>query len=73
MRAMSLENHYGALHKITVETRVLCGELDRTCPAWHSERLGRDIARAQVDWLPGKGHMLSFEAPDAVLGAITGS
>lgn len=71
MRAMSLENHYDKLGQISVETRVLCGELDRTCPAWHSQRLGKDIQSATYRLLPGAGHMLGFEAPDAIISAIT--
>ena len=73
MRAMSLENHYAELSRIAVETRVLCGELDRTCPAWHSERLGKELPNARNRWLPGAGHMLGFEAPDAIISAITES
>jgi pimeloyl-ACP methyl ester carboxylesterase len=71
MRAMSNEDYYGKLSEITVETRVLCGELDRTCPAWHSERLGKELPNARNRWLPGAGHMLGYEAPDAIISAIT--
>jgi pimeloyl-ACP methyl ester carboxylesterase len=71
MRAMSHENYYDRLSEITVETRVLCGELDRTCPAWHSERLGKELPNARNRWLPGAGHMLGYEAPDAIISAIT--
>jgi pimeloyl-ACP methyl ester carboxylesterase len=71
MRAMCNESYYERLGEISVDTRVLCGDRDHTCPPWHSERLGKDIPRATNTWLKGKGHMLSFEAPDAVVAAIT--
>jgi pimeloyl-ACP methyl ester carboxylesterase len=71
MRAMNHENYYDKLSAITVEARVLCGELDRTCPAWHSERLTKELPNASGRWLPGIGHMLGFEAPDAIISAIT--
>lgn len=71
MRAMNHDNHYDKLSAITVETRVLCGELDRTCPAWHSERLSRELPNARGRWLSGIGHMLAFEAPEAIVSAIT--
>lgn len=73
MRAMSNDNHYDRLHELTVETVVVCGDQDRTCPAWHSERLGREIPHAKNRWLPGVGHMLGYEAPEEVLAAITES
>lgn len=71
MRAMSSEDYYSKLSEITVETRVICGELDRTCPSWHSERLGKELPNARNRWLPGAGHMLGYEAPDAIISAIT--
>jgi non-heme chloroperoxidase len=70
MRAMSHDNHYDRLRDIAVETRVVCGELDRTCPAWHSRRLGEEIPQATTRWLPGVGHMLHYEAPQAIVSAI---
>lgn len=71
MRAMSRDNHYDRLRDIQVaETRVVCGELDRTCPAWHSRRLAEEIPRATSRWLPGIGHMLNFEAPEAIVSAV---
>lgn len=70
MRAMAQEDHYAGLRAIDVDARVLCGDKDRTCPAWHSKRLGAELPRAQNRWLPGMGHMLAFEGPAAILSAI---
>lgn len=73
LRAMCFENHYGRLHEVPVDTRVLCGVLDRTCPAWHSQRLAQELPHASQRMLPAVGHMLSYEAPDAIHDAITGA
>ena len=71
MRAMNHENYYDKLSAITVEARIVCGRLDRTCPSWHSERLSKELPNARGRWLPGIGHMLGFEAPDEIISAIT--
>jgi pimeloyl-ACP methyl ester carboxylesterase len=68
--AMNNESHYERLHEIPIEARVICGELDRTCPPSHSRRLGRGLPNATTRWLPRIGHMLTYEAPDAVLEAV---
>ena len=70
LNAMLTETYYSRLPEITVETRVLCGLSDRTCPAWHSRRLGAELANATNVWLADKGHMLAYEAPDAIYDAV---
>jgi pimeloyl-ACP methyl ester carboxylesterase len=70
LRAMCHDDLYGRLGEIPVTTRVLCGELDRTCPAWHSQRLASELPAATARLLPGAGHMLNYEAPDAVCDAV---
>jgi len=67
---MSYENYYDRLPEISLPARVVCGELDRTCPAWHSRRLGSELPRAQTRWLPDVGHMLGYEAPEAIVDAV---
>jgi len=64
------EDHYPALAGIAVRTVVLCGERDRTCPRWHSERLGAEIPSARNHWLPDIGHMVVYEAPEAIEDAL---
>ena len=65
------EDHYPGLASISVDTLVLCGERDRTCPSWHSKRLGSEIPSARNVWLPNIGHMVVYEAPAAVENAVT--
>lgn len=73
LNAMLHENYYARLREIPVPLTVLCGELDRTCPRWHSERIGQEPPNAHNLWLPRRGHMLPYEEPQAVLQAIAGS
>jgi non-heme chloroperoxidase len=67
LNAMICEDYYDRLREIPIETRVVCGDKDRTCPPWHSQRLSTQLPKAQVQWLAGAGHMLMFEAPLAIL------
>lgn len=72
LQALMHESYYDRLREIPIEARVICGELDRTCPPSHSRRLGAQLPNATVQWLPGIGHMLAYEAPDAILAAVRG-
>lgn len=70
LKAMTRESYYDRLHEIPIATRVLCGELDRTCPPSHSRRLGSMLPNSTTRFLPGLGHMLAYEAPTAVVDAV---
>ena len=71
LHAMIHDDHYAQLAEVPVPAQVLCGEHDRTCPRWHSERLGAEIPASANTWIPDAGHMLSYEAPEAVVAAVT--
>lgn len=73
LQAMLRESYYARLSEVPLPASVLCGEGDRTCPRWHSERLGREIPGSTNSWIDGAGHMLSYEAPEAVVAAVTGA
>jgi pimeloyl-ACP methyl ester carboxylesterase len=70
LHALTNDSYYDRLNEIPLETRILCGDLDRTCPPSHSRRLGTGLPNARSRWLPGIGHMLAYEAPDAVVEAV---
>ena len=70
LRAMDETDYYDRLGEIGVPTVVMCGEKDGTTPPWHSEQLGRDIPNAENVWVPDRGHMLNWEAPDVLIGKI---
>jgi pimeloyl-ACP methyl ester carboxylesterase len=65
------EDYYASIHAIDVPTVVICGERDATTPRWHSEKLGTLIPKARNVWVPDKGHLLNWEAPDALIDAVT--
>lgn len=69
-KAIVDENYYPRLGEIQSPVVVVCGEKDRTTPAWHSRRLGAEIPGARNVWVPGKGHVLNWEAPEALAEAI---
>jgi non-heme chloroperoxidase len=70
LNAMLHDDHYARLGEIPLPVSVLCGELDRTCPRWHSERIGSELPNGRNVWLPRIGHMLPYEAPQVVLDAV---
>ncbi|MFM7212918.1 MAG: alpha/beta fold hydrolase [Actinomycetota bacterium] len=71
LEAFTVEDRGDRLHEITIPTIVLCGNKDATTPPWQSERLAEGIPGAQAWWVPRAGHMLNWEAPDAIVEAIS--
>ena len=72
LRSMVHDSHYAQLPEVPVPAQILCGQLDRTCPRWHSERLAAGIPGSRATWIEHAGHMLSYEAPGRVVAAVTG-
>jgi pimeloyl-ACP methyl ester carboxylesterase len=64
------ENYYPRLGEINLPCVVVCGTKDQTTPAWHSRALGSSIANARTVWVENKGHLLNWEAPEALINAI---
>ncbi len=62
-----LAPRYGEL---AVPVSILAGERDRVVTPWHAKRLTAMIKDSELVVLPGLGHMLHHEAPEAVLDAI---
>jgi pimeloyl-ACP methyl ester carboxylesterase len=61
----------GLLPQITCPTLVMTGEFDAwASPAQH-ETIAAAIGTATLEIVPGAGHMVQFEAPEAVNSAIT--
>jgi pimeloyl-ACP methyl ester carboxylesterase len=70
LRAQLAESYYDWLADIPIPAVVICGERDRTCPRFHSERLGARIPGSRNVWLPDVGHMVNYEAPGIIIDAI---
>ncbi len=61
----------GLLGEITCPTLVMTGELDTWAPPAQHEEIASRIANSQLVIVPGAGHMIQLEAPDAVNEAIS--
>ena len=63
----------GSLESVAVApTQVLVGSRDRITPARWSRALHAGIPGSRLTVLPGKGHMLTYEATDVVADALIG-
>lgn len=70
-RAFSDEDRGDRLAEVGVPTVVVCGRADRTTPPHLSERLAAGIPGARTVWVDGVGHMLNWEAPGAIVDAVS--
>lgn len=57
-------------HFVDVPTHILTGTRDRLIPVAHSQALKAEIPHAVLTVLPGRGHMLPYEAAEAIADAI---
>ena len=53
-----------------IPTLVLVGDRDKLTPPRHSRRLAELVPHAELRELPGRGHMLAYEATDEVVDAF---
>lgn len=65
-----LDESAALAHLGAVPTRVIVGTADRLTPVTDAWALTNGIRGARLRVLPGLGHMLTYEAPDAVADAI---
>ena len=62
-----------ALETLTgVETLILCGDRDLLTPAHNSQMMADALPDAELELVPGAGHMVMLERPDLVNTAIRG-
>jgi 3-oxoadipate enol-lactonase len=70
LRAISAWSGPRRLRSITAETIVVHGLLDELAPVGNGMRLARLISGARYVELPGVGHLVPLEAPEALIAAI---
>ena len=71
IRAISQRHEYRPmLEHLHLPVRVLCGAHDRVIPQQRSEELAHWIPGEQLHVVPGAGHMLPMEQPQAVVDAM---
>ncbi len=61
----------GRLYRIRAKTLLIWGESDKLIPPVYAEAFRKNIRQADVLMIPKAGHLVSFEQPAAVLGAIS--
>jgi pimeloyl-ACP methyl ester carboxylesterase len=59
------------LHIVNKPMLILWGDKNKVVPVKYAERLHREIQGSSLVIVPDAGHMLLFDAPDAVADAIT--
>jgi 3-oxoadipate enol-lactonase len=72
MRAIASWHGADRIGRLDVPTTVIHGTEDVLIPVGNGMRLAQLIPGAEYVELPGVGHIVPFEAPDAVLAATTG-
>ena len=71
MRAISARSdHRAVLERLRLPVQLLCGEHDRVTPPARSQELAQWIPGARLRLVPGAGHMLPLEQPQAVVDAL---
>jgi pimeloyl-ACP methyl ester carboxylesterase len=58
------------LYRVRARRVLVWGESDRMIPPAYAEAWGRALPDARLVRVPEAGHMLPYEKPDAVLGAL---
>lgn len=70
LTAMVEENRYDRLGKLELPCTIVIGDKDKTTPPFHTDDLHAGIAGSKLVSLPGMGHALHWEAPDAIVAEI---
>lgn len=64
------EDHYGQLDKVSLPCTIIVGTKDKTTPPFHTDDLHAGIKNSKLVRVAGKGHMLNWEAPVALVDEI---
>jgi non-heme chloroperoxidase len=67
---LARESITSALPAIGVPVTVLSGDADRLTPRWHADLIVERTADARLVPIPGVGHMVNWESPDAIIAAV---
>jgi non-heme chloroperoxidase len=70
LSAMVYENRYGRLGELDLPCTIVIGTKDKTTPPFHTADLHTGITGSKLVSLPGMGHALNWEAPDAIVNEI---
>ena len=64
------EDRYAQLDKVSLPCTIIVGTSDKTTPPFHTDDLHAGIKNSKLVRVPTKGHMLNWEAPQALITEI---
>lgn len=64
------EDRYAQLDKVSLPCTIIVGTSDKTTPPFHTDDLHAGIKNSKLVRVAGKGHMLNWEAPQALITEI---
>ena len=70
LMAFVKESRYAQLSNVTMPCTIIVGTKDKTTPPFHTDALHAGIKNSKLVRVAGKGHMLNWEAPDALVQEI---
>lgn len=70
LEAFDEESRYDRLGEIDVPATIMVGSEDATTPRFHTADLHAGTAGSRLVEIPGKGHLLSWEAPDGIIEEV---
>lgn len=70
LQALVDVNHYPRLGEIDLPCTVVVGDSDKTTPSFHAREMHVGIGGSRLVSLPGAGHALNWETPQAVVDEI---
>jgi pimeloyl-ACP methyl ester carboxylesterase len=70
LRCLTTFDRRADLARIAVPTLLIAGELDQAAPAKTMRRMAEAIPGARIVVVPGAGHMVHLERPDAFRAAL---
>lgn len=59
------------LVRIDTPLHLILGEEDSATPLWHSQLVLERASSARLSMLPGVGHMVNWEAPEAIVASVS--
>lgn len=70
LSAFGDENYYAELNNISIPCTIIVGSKDRSTPALHTDEMHSNIPDATVVKVPGVGHIINWEAPEALVAEL---
>lgn len=70
LTAFVVEDRYDQLDKVSLTCTIIVGTKDKTTPPFHTDDLHKGIKNSKLVRVPTKGHMLNWEAPQALITEI---